>query len=200
MRHASTESLIEYAEALLAGRDRDALNSHVENCPSCGTQASQWLDLLGLFKATPLQGASENDLRKCLAIYQIHRPIANVREVCASLLSDGLGEAAWVGVRGGNSSQQIHLQTDSADIHLSVSPFPRVMVGQLLARPAGAFINETRVELIHQNKSVGMTVTDALGEFRIPNIPTGKVRLQADLSSGVRLAGEFTIDAGDSIQ
>jgi len=45
-----------------------------------------------------------------------------------------------------------------------------------------------------------MTITDALGEFRIPNVPTGTVRLQADLPSGVRLAGEFTINAGDSIQ
>ena len=200
MRHANTDSLIEYAEALLAGKEKDMLNSHVENCPSCGTEASQWLDLLGLFNATPMQGAPENDLRQCFAIYQIRRPTTNVREVCASLLSGGLGESAWIGVRGSNSSQQIHLQTDSADIHLSVSPIPRVMVGQLLARAAGAFINETRVELIHENESVGMTITDGLGEFRIPNVPTGKVRLQADLPSGVRLAGEFTINAEDSIQ
>jgi hypothetical protein len=200
MRHANTDSLIEYAEALLESRERNALDSHVENCPSCGTEASQWLDLLGLFKGKPLQGAPENDLRQCFAIYQIRRPISNVREICASLLSDGLGQAAWIGVRGSNSSQQIHLQTDSADIHLSVSPFPRVMVGQLLARTAGAFINETRVELIHQNESVGMTITDGLGEFRIPNVPTGKVRLQADLPSGVRVTGDFTIDAEDSIQ
>ena len=200
MRHADTDSLIAYAEALVAGKDRTALDSHVENCPSCGTEASEWLDLLGLFKATPLQGAPDNDLRQCFAIYQIRRPISKVREICASLLSDGMGQAAWIGIRGSNSSQQIHLQTDSADIHLSVSPFPRVMVGQLLARPAGGFINQTRVELIHQNESVGMTITDGLGEFRIPNVPTGKLRLQADLPSGVRLAGEFTIDAEESIQ
>jgi hypothetical protein len=74
------------------------------------------------------------------------------------------------------------------------------MVGQLLARATGAFINETRVELIHQNQSVGMTITDGLGEFRIPNVPTGKVHLQADLPSGVRVTGDFTIDAEDSIQ
>jgi hypothetical protein len=199
MRHANTDSLIEYAEALLAGAHRDSLDSHVENCPNCGTQASEWLNLLGLFKATPLQGAPEDDLRKCFAIYQIRRPVSKVREICASLLSDGLGQPAWMGVRGSSDSQQIHLQTDSADIHLSVTPFPRVMVGQLLARPADGFIHETRVELLQQNQSIGMTITDRLGEFRIPNVPTGRVRLQADLPSGDRLAGEFTI-AEDNIQ
>jgi putative zinc finger protein len=200
MRHADTDSLIAYAEALLAGKERAALDSHVESCPSCGTEAAQWLDLLGLFKAPPLQSAPENDLRQCFATYQIRRPGTNVKEIFASLLSDGLGEIAWIGVRGNSGPQQIHLQTDSADIHLSVSPSPRVMVGQLLARPAGAFIKETRVELIHQNECVGMTITDGLGEFRIPNVPTGNLRLQADLPCGVRLAGEFMINAEDSIQ
>src|SRR5262249_1367110 len=179
-------------------KERAPLDDHVESCSKCAAEASEWLGLLGLMKATPLESAPDNAVRNCMEVYTLAGLALKVEDVCAQVVFDSQIEKATVGVRGFTDSQQIHLQTTHADIHLCAVGVPRVIVGQLLARPDGGFVTGAQVELLHQNKSIEMTVTDALGEFRLGNVPAGSSRIQAYLPSGVRLIGSFTINAEDN--
>jgi anti-sigma factor RsiW len=200
MQHPKVSSLIAYAEGLLSGKERAALDNHVESCSKCAAEASEWLGLLGLLKATPLESAPDDAVHNCMEIYKITEPASKRKDVCAEVVFDSQTEEAAVGVRGFADSQQIHLQTADADIHLCVAGLPRAIVGQLLARPGAGFVTGAQVELLHENESVEMTVTDALGEFRLGNVPSGRSRIQAHLPSGVRLIGSFTINAEDNEQ
>src|SRR5262245_24382262 len=195
MRHPRIGSLIAYAEQLLSGERGADLDGHIQACSKCAVEASEWLGLLGLMKAKPLQSATDDAVQRCMAIYQLSQRDAERVEKVARVVLDSETEQHLAGVRGLSDSRQIHLQTKDTDIHLCVLGDPRVLVGQLMARPGGDFVRGARVELIHGNESIEMTVTDALGEFRIANVPTGESRIQTHLASGECLVGSFTIKA-----
>jgi len=199
MRHPAVDSLIGHAEGLLFGKERAALDSHIEGCSRCAAEASEWLGLLGLMRAAPLESAPADAIRKCAAIYQIPQPASRLKQIVASVVFDSQAEPAAVGVRGFADSQQIQLQTKETDIHLCVvAGEPRTIIGQLLARSGGDFVAGAQVEILHEGRSIEMTVTDALGEFRIANVPLGDSRILANLPSGIRLTGGFTIHAEDT--
>jgi len=197
MEHLKTASLVAYAEGLLSGNATENLDSHLETCSKCAAEASEWLGLLGLMKATPLQSGPEDAVRKFESIFQFVEPVSR-QETLADVLLDSATEQAVVGVRGTSDSQQIHLQTSETDIHLCVMGAPPVIVGQLIARPGGAFVNGARIELVQVSESVEMTVSDALGEFRFGKVLSGDSRIRVQLPSGMGVIGRFTIGAEDN--
>jgi hypothetical protein len=198
MEHLKTGSLIEYAEDLLAGNGTSDLDSHLHECSQCAAAASEWLGLLGLMRATPLQSGPEDAVQKCKSLYHFVRPVHGQTETVAEMVLDSVHEQDAVGVRGVSESQQIHLQTSTTDIHLCVFGVPPVMLGQLIGRPGGAFVKGARVELLHASESREMTVSDALGEFRFGNVPHGNSSIRAQLPSGVCVIGSFIIPTEDN--
>ena len=193
MRHPNTDSLIGYAEGWLNPIGRQSIEQHLAYCPLCASEASVWVSLLNDLKRSCLQSAPIHSIRACEAIFQITKPVSKFRQILAAVVFDSTLVPATAGVRGTSTSQQILLRSDEFDVHLRVGGTPRVILGQILHRNAGDFVSGARVGILRNNNRIALTVTDAVGEFRIASAPGGTLRFQAEIPTDQTILADFTI-------
>lgn len=192
MRHLNTETLIRRAEGRLSPESKAYADRHIETCATCFAGASEWASVMDSLTLAVLENPPSYATRNCVAIYQISKPVSKLRELFAKVLFDSSMTPATVGVRGGVASRQIIFRADDVDVHLSISGQPRVMLGQMLRRETGRFLSGVPVHLIQDDRQIEATITDDLGEFRFGAVPSGDVRIQADLQSH-RMISDFTV-------
>jgi len=192
MRHLTTECLVGLAEGRLSPQSRQFAEQHIETCAVCFAEAAEWATLLGDMQLTALESAPDSAIRNCFAMYQISKPVSRLKQLFATVLFDSTMASATVGVRGVADCQQIVFRAADVDVHLRVGGSPRVILGQMLRREAGHFLEGIPVTMLQADQQIEATITDSLGEFRFGTAPSGIVRLQADLPT-YRLLSDFTI-------
>jgi hypothetical protein len=191
-RHLTTESLIGFAEGRLSTQSREVAEKHIQACPVCFAEISEWFSIMDSMKLSVLENPPDYAVRNCLAIYQISKPESVLQQVIATILFDSTLASATIGVRGVGDCQQVVFRASDVDVHLRIGGSPRIVLGQMLRREANHFLGGVPVTLLQADQQIEATITDELGEFRFGNAPLGNVRLHADLPS-YRLIGDFTI-------
>ena len=193
-RHLTTETLIGFAEGRLSPQSHEAANQHIQACPVCFAEISEWFSIMDSMKLSVLENPPDHAVRNCLAMYQISKPQTKLQQVIATILFDSTLASATVGVRGVADCQQVVFRASDIDVHLRIGGSPRIVLGQMLRREAGHYVGGVPVTLFQAEQQLEATITDELGEFRFGNAPIGSVRLYADLPS-YRMVGDFTIKA-----
>jgi hypothetical protein len=184
--------LIGFAEGRLSPQSRQAAEKHIQACPVCFAEISEWFSIMDSMNLSVLENPPDHAVRNCLAMYQISKPQSKLQQVIATILFDSTLASATIGVRGVADCQQVVFRAADVDVHLRIGGTPRIVLGQMLRREANHFMGSVPVTLFKADQQVEATITDELGEFRFGNAPAGSVRFHADLPS-YRLIGDFTI-------
>jgi hypothetical protein len=192
MRHLTTEILIQLAEGRLSPESTAYADRHLDTCATCFAEASEWSSVLDSLTLSVLENPPEYATRNCFAMYRIAKPVSSLRELLATLVFDSSLASATVGVRSAVVSRQIIFRANDVDCHLNISGQPRVMLGQMLRRGTGHFLSGVPVHLLQGDRLIEATITDDLGEFRFGTVPSGDLRIHADLQSH-RMVGDFTV-------
>ncbi len=190
MQHLTTEQLIGYAEAGLPEQQMRLIQQHAQECRACNSELNHWVSMFALMQGFSLQSAPRDAVQRCRDIYGISKPVSRLREILATLVFDSFEQPLAAGVRGDADSRQLLLSADDLDLHVRISQTSNVILGQLLQRSDKRFVSGARIQIFWKNETVGTTVTDSLGEFRIQGLPEGELRLCADLAQ-VRLVADL---------
>jgi hypothetical protein len=97
---------------------------------------------------------------------------------------DSFLEPALAGVRGASgAARQLVMRAGEFDIHIKIwgEPEHRQMLGQVLCRSGGAFVQSASLHLIQHGDKLETATADETGEFHFPDLPVGDLSLQIDL-------------------
>ena len=92
MKHQPFESWLYERETLSRDQARD-LENHLENCDSCRTLATAWMDIEGRLLSTSLVAPAPGFSQRWLARLSDHRRQVNHRQMSAMLLTTTIGLA-----------------------------------------------------------------------------------------------------------
>jgi hypothetical protein len=192
MRHPTIESLIEFAEGRLSPEGKLDVEQHIATCAVCSAGASEWFLILDLLKVPSLESAPAHAIRNCLGSYDISKPVSNFPELFATGFFDQTASVR-VGERGVADCRQIVFRAADVDVHLRIGGSPRIIQGQMFRRKASYFLAGVPVGISQSDQLIQTSITNMLGEFRFSIVPSGTLRIHADLPS-FRLVVDLTID------
>src|SRR5215510_12118028 len=175
MQHPTIESLIGFAEGRLSPESKLDVEQHIANCGVCSSGASEWFSILDPLKSTNLEIAP-----------------AHFEELFATGFCD-LTASVRVGQRSVPDCRQIVFRAADVDVHLRIGGTPRVIVGQMFRRKASYFLAGVPVGISQSDQLIQTSITNMLGEFRFSIVPSGTLRIHADLPS-FRLIVDLTVD------
>jgi hypothetical protein len=184
--HLSPESALDFIEGRLSDDQKATWSRHLEFCKGCTAEISQWRDLEGALKRTHLKGAPEDSVKRAVQIFLTPPPGSGTSRlpVLAAIIFDSFLEPALAGVRGASAAaRQLVMRAEEFDIHIKIwgEPEHRQMLGQLLPRGGGHFIESANLHLIQNGERLETATTDNTGEFYFTNLPEGDLSLQIDL-------------------
>lgn len=125
----------------------------------------------------------DDDLEDGDAMEHLSKPVSELRQLFATVLFNNKAD-----------SHHIVFRAEDVDIHLKIGAGkPRVIVGQMLQRRENRFLIGVPIGLSQGGEPIEGAITDSLGEFRFENVPSGALRIHADLPVS-RLFGDFTVN------
>jgi hypothetical protein len=173
--------------------ERGFWRHHIGSCSQCAFEVRQWTLLAEWIRRDHLLDAPEELLIEVKSMYRSspyspeERP--QRREVVASLIFDSNVQPELAGVRAEAAAsihsdlRQLVWRADEFDVHVSISTVDhrREMLGQILPRGDGTFIQHVRLHLRRGEERLGSTVANEMGEFQFGDCPDGPLSLQIDL-------------------
>jgi hypothetical protein len=190
------ERLIDYADRRLDASAAAAVGMHLASgCAGCEADHNWYERVIRI-------AASDNSLepppwvlKRALKLFE-NPPARRLRtrlgQIIATLVSDSLVRPALAGVRSTETDdrQLLYRAADYCiDLQLVGSAPARTdLTGQILREGEMRFesVAGLPLNLTRSGRTIRTTVTDGVGEFTIPDLPTGQYDLQVD-------AGEVTI-------
>jgi hypothetical protein len=194
MGHIKKASLIEYAEPNQAFSNNERDVRHLENCPRCFAEASEWSWLFQSLRLPELESPAANATRMAVAIFQHQTPVSFMRRLLARVVFDTALSPEPCGIRGSSQARQLRLCGADADIHLRISAEKKSVVGQILRASSGDFMPGASVRMVRGQDVLCAAVTDDLGQFDFNYPAGGKIRFEAELPSGVILETSITVE------
>jgi len=191
--HLSSEAALDLVEGTIADAERRFWSSHIGSCTECIAELLDWSALAGWVTRSHLFSAPDDVLASAMQIFETPPKIMEFRtpfrHIVARIIFDSFAQPAVAGVRRAAAVQQQMLvrhvvsQTEEFDIHLRVSMLEhgRDVLGQILPRDNRTFIKNARLHLRREDKRVGSTKVNDLGEFEFRGVPDGRLSLQIDL-------------------
>jgi hypothetical protein len=184
--HLSPESALDFVEGRLSDDQKATWSRHLDLCKDCTEEISRWRDLEFSLKRPHLKSAPADSVKRAVQIF-LTGPAgssSNRLLVFAAIIFDSFLEPALSGVRGASAAaRQLVMRAEEFDIHIKIwgEPEHRQMLGQLLPRGGGNFVESANLHLIQHGERLETATADKTGEFYFTNLPEGDLSLQIDL-------------------
>jgi hypothetical protein len=183
--HLNSEVVLDLLDGRTDSSRLSELNTHIEQCASCGRQLDEWRTIHSMLGRPHLASAPAQLLRLADSIFEpTPSPVREgIRKVVAALVFDSFMQPAFAGVRGTAEARQVVLRAEDFDVHVKISgdPGQQQLIGQIFPRNESRFVDNAQLQLLKDGERVGLTVVDQFGGFQFEEVPQGTLSLQIDL-------------------
>lgn len=179
--------LLDWVEGRLGADEAAAMTAAVAAAgPDVKAQVAWLRDFLAVREkivlAAPPPSVRQALTARFAAFAQEKRPPTFVQRLVAAITFDSTHQLAPAGARGaGGEPRQLLYVTDAADVVLDLHERRhdnRVdLLGQILPKADVPVLADLAVQLLHQEREVGMTLADYLGEFTFSALAPGQYQL-----------------------
>ena len=211
MRHYGISQWVDFARALVADSDGQAMRSHADACPECRETSDFGRSLTGICLQMEENPVPEWVVRRAKAIFPVHAAVVPKRafRIPVTLIYDSLLTAEPAGLRATwQVGWQALYRAGGCSLDLRVEPESASTRAAVIGQISNHLIPENQLEnvpiLLKSGKSVvAETRSNRFGEFQMEYEQQGRLQLCVYLEDGSKcfqvplkkLASEKTLGA-----
>jgi hypothetical protein len=191
MKHYTAEQWSDFARGIVAGKNKVAMQHHLDGCKQCSEEASLWVRVASVAKREEAPEPPAHLVRTAKALMGMESLHAPAQPAVAKLLFDSMLAPAAAGVRSAAGTGPRQLLFGVGDHRIDLRMEPKIdadkvaIIGQVLdsAHPDQVF-SKIPVSLHLGKKMLACAETNGIGEFELECDLLGRLELRATLPHG----------------